>query len=117
MGTRLRQTKLAFGRMESWKGNGAEASSLQKRERVKVGRLEGWKVGRLEGNGAEASSLHKRERGKVGKDKYDDMNERNVIIDSVDPQIFYGVNNNNVNLIRNLFPKLRMAARGNVLRV
>ena len=60
MGTRLRQTKLAFGRMESWKGNGAEASSLQKRERVKVGRLEGWKVGRLEGNGAEASSLQKR---------------------------------------------------------
>lgn len=46
-----------------------------------------------------------------------EMNERNVIIDSVDPQIFYGVNNNNVNLIRNLFPKLRMAARGNVLRV
>lgn len=45
------------------------------------------------------------------------MNERNVIIDNVDPQIFYGVNNNNVNLIRNLFPKLRMAARGNVLRV
>lgn len=45
------------------------------------------------------------------------MNERNVIIDTVDPAIFYGVNNNNVNLIRNLFPKLRMAARGNVLRV
>ena len=45
------------------------------------------------------------------------MNERNVIIDNVDPQIFYGVNNNNINLIRNLFPKLRMAARGNVLRV
>lgn len=45
------------------------------------------------------------------------MNERNVIIDNVDPQIFYGVNNNNVNLIRNLFPKLRMAARGKVLRV
>lgn len=45
------------------------------------------------------------------------MNERNVIIDAVDPQIFYGVNNNNINLIRNLFPKLRMAARGNVLRV
>ena len=45
------------------------------------------------------------------------MNERNVIIDAVDPQIFYGVNNNNINLVRNLFPKLRMAARGNVLRV
>ena len=45
------------------------------------------------------------------------MNERTVIIDSVDPQVFYGVNNNNVNLIRNLFPKLRMAARGNVMKV
>ena len=45
------------------------------------------------------------------------MNERTVIIDSVDAQIFYGVNNNNINLIRNLFPKLRMAARGNVIKV
>ena len=44
------------------------------------------------------------------------MNERTVIIDSVDPHVFYGVNNNNVNLIRNLFPKLRMAARGNVMK-
>lgn len=45
------------------------------------------------------------------------MNERIVIIDRVDPQTFYGVNNNNINLIRNLFPKLRMAARGNVIKV
>ena len=45
------------------------------------------------------------------------MNERTVIIDSVDPQTFYGVNNNNINLIKNLFPKLRMAARGNVIKV
>lgn len=45
------------------------------------------------------------------------MNERTVIIDSTDPQIFYGVNNSNINLIRNLFPKLRMAARGNVIKV
>ena len=45
------------------------------------------------------------------------MTERTVIIDSVDPQIFYGVNNNNINLIRNLFPKLRMAARGAVIKV
>lgn len=45
------------------------------------------------------------------------MNERIVIIDNVDPQTFYGVNNNNINLIRNLFPKLRMAARGNVIKV
>lgn len=45
------------------------------------------------------------------------MIERIVIIDGVDPQTFYGVNNANINLIRNLFPKLRMAARGNVIKV
>ena len=45
------------------------------------------------------------------------MNERIIIISDVDPQVFYGVNNNNINLIRNLFPKLRMAARGNVIKV
>ena len=45
------------------------------------------------------------------------MIERIVIIDNIDPQTFYGVNNANVSLIRNLFPKLRMAARGNVIKV
>lgn len=45
------------------------------------------------------------------------MNERIIIIDGVDPQTFYGVNNANISLIRNLFPKLRMAARGNVIKV
>lgn len=45
------------------------------------------------------------------------MIERIVIIDRVDPQTFYGVNNANISLIRNLFPKLRMAARGNVIKV
>ena len=45
------------------------------------------------------------------------MNERTVIIDQIDPHTFYGVNNNNISLIRNLFPKLRIAARGNVIKV
>ncbi|MBP5562086.1 MAG: PhoH family protein [Muribaculaceae bacterium] len=45
------------------------------------------------------------------------MNERHVIIDTVDPVVFYGVNNANLRLIRNLFPKLRMAARGQVITV
>jgi hypothetical protein len=45
------------------------------------------------------------------------MNERIVIIDGTDPQTFYGTNNSNISLIRNLFPKLRMAARGNVIKV
>ncbi|MDE7409051.1 MAG: PhoH family protein, partial [Muribaculaceae bacterium] len=44
-------------------------------------------------------------------------NERTVIISQIDPHTFYGVNNNNINLIRNLFPKLRIAARGNVIKV
>ena len=45
------------------------------------------------------------------------MIERIVIIDNVDPVSFYGVNNSNMHLIRNLFPKLRMAARGSVIKV
>ncbi len=45
------------------------------------------------------------------------MIERIIIIDSVDPVSFYGVNNCNMQLIRNLFPKLRMAARGQVIKV
>ena len=45
------------------------------------------------------------------------MIERHIIIDNVDPVTFYGVNNCNISLIRNLFPKLRMAARGSVITV
>ncbi len=45
------------------------------------------------------------------------MTERTIIIESVDPQTFYGQNNSNINLIRNLYPKLRMAARGNIIKV
>lgn len=45
------------------------------------------------------------------------MIERIIIIDGIDPQTFYGQNNANISLIRNLFPKLRVAARGNVIKV
>lgn len=45
------------------------------------------------------------------------MIERHIIIDNVDPVVFYGVNNTNIQLIRDLFPKLRMAARGSVVTV
>ena len=44
------------------------------------------------------------------------MIERIVIIDGVDPQTFYGPNNLNMSLIRNLFPKLRISARGSVIK-
>lgn len=45
------------------------------------------------------------------------MKERIIIVDSVDPVVFYGVNNANIQLIRNLFPKLRIAARGSIIKV
>ena len=45
------------------------------------------------------------------------MIERIIIVDSVDPVVFYGVNNTNIQLIRNLFPKLRIAARGSIIKV
>lgn len=45
------------------------------------------------------------------------MIERIIIIDSVDPVDFYGVNNSNMQLIKNLYPKLRVAARGSVIKV
>ena len=44
------------------------------------------------------------------------MIERIVVIDNVDPVIFYGVNNSNMQLIRSLFPKLRIAARGSLIK-
>lgn len=45
------------------------------------------------------------------------MIERIIIVDNVDPVVFYGVNNSNMHLIRNLFPKLRITARGSVIKV
>jgi len=45
------------------------------------------------------------------------MIERIYILESVDPVIFYGVNNVNMQLIKTLFPKLRIVARGNVMKV
>ena len=45
------------------------------------------------------------------------MNERTIIIDNVDPVVFYGVNNANMHLLKNLFAKLRIAARGSVIKV
>lgn len=45
------------------------------------------------------------------------MIERIIILEGVDPVIFYGVNNCNIQCVKNLFPKLRLVARGNVLKV
>ena len=45
------------------------------------------------------------------------MIERIYILETVDSVIFYGVNNSNMQLIKTLFPKLRIVARGNVMKV
>jgi phosphate starvation-inducible PhoH-like protein len=45
------------------------------------------------------------------------MIERIYILESVDPVAFYGVNNVHLQLIKTLFPKLRIVARGNVMKI
>ncbi|MEA5043208.1 MAG: PhoH family protein, partial [Petrimonas sp.] len=45
------------------------------------------------------------------------MIERIIILENVDPVVFFGINNSNVQLLKTLFPKLRIVARGNVIKV
>jgi phosphate starvation-inducible PhoH-like protein len=45
------------------------------------------------------------------------MIERIYILESVDLVAFYGVNNAHIQLIKSLFPKLRIVARGNVMKI
>ncbi len=45
------------------------------------------------------------------------MIERIMILEQVDPVIFFGVNNSNIQLLKTLYPKLRLVARGQVIKV
>jgi phosphate starvation-inducible PhoH-like protein len=45
------------------------------------------------------------------------MIERVIILENVDPVVFFGINNGNIQLLKTLFPKLRIVARGNVIKV
>lgn len=45
------------------------------------------------------------------------MIEKHIVLEDIDPVIFYGVNNANIQMIKALFPKLRIVARGNVIKV
>lgn len=45
------------------------------------------------------------------------MIEKHIVLEDTDPVIFYGVNNTNIQMIKALFPKLRIVARGNVIKV
>ena len=44
------------------------------------------------------------------------MIEKHIILEDIDPALFYGANNANLQMIKALFPKLRIMARGNVIR-
>lgn len=44
------------------------------------------------------------------------MIEKNLYIDVIDPVAFFGINNCNLELLRQLFPKLKLYARDNCLR-
>lgn len=45
------------------------------------------------------------------------MIEKHIVLEDVDPVVFYGVNNVNIQMIKALYPKLRIVARGNVIKV
>ena len=44
------------------------------------------------------------------------MIEQIIILDDIDPVLFFGTNNSNVQLLKTLFPKIKIVARGNVIQ-
>jgi len=49
--------------------------------------------------------------------KYWRMIEKHILIEDIDPLLLYGVNNINMQMLKALYPKLRIVARGNVIHV
>ena len=45
------------------------------------------------------------------------MIEKHIILEDIDPITFYGVNNGHLQMIKSLYPKLRIVARDNVVRI
>ncbi len=45
------------------------------------------------------------------------MIEKHIVIEDIDPVILYGVGNSNMQMLKALYPKLRIVARGNVIHV
>ncbi len=45
------------------------------------------------------------------------MNEKILFLEQVDPSVFCGVNNSHIKLLKDLYPKLRIIARGNVIKI
>ena len=45
------------------------------------------------------------------------MIEKHIILEDIDPVVFYGAGNGHLQIIKSLYPKLRIVARDNVIRV
>ena len=45
------------------------------------------------------------------------MIEKHIVLEDIDPVVFYGVSNGHLQMIKSLFPKLRIVARDNVIRI
>ena len=45
------------------------------------------------------------------------MIEKHIVLEDIDPVVFYGVNNGHLQMIKSLYPKLRIVARDNVIRI
>lgn len=45
------------------------------------------------------------------------MIEKHIVLEDIDPVVFYGVNNSHLQMVKSLFPKLRIVARGNIIKV
>ena len=45
------------------------------------------------------------------------MIERIIILEDIDPVVFFGINNSNVQLLKTLYPKIKIVARGNIIKV
>ena len=45
------------------------------------------------------------------------LTEKHIVLEDIDPVMLYGVGNGHLQIIKSLYPKLRVVARGNVIRV
>ena len=45
------------------------------------------------------------------------MTEKHIVLEDIDPLMLYGAGNGHLQIIKSLYPKLRIVARDNVLRV
>jgi phosphate starvation-inducible PhoH-like protein len=43
--------------------------------------------------------------------------EKHIVLEDIDPVVFYGVGNGHLQMLKSLFPKLRIVARDNVIRL